>query len=304
MKTFKLRSENNACHVCENNLGGFLSEKSRTCRVCGEVVCKDCSKQKRPFIPVLDETPNGAVYDPKTESVHVCDKCIKDPYTLFIEGDPSNDRLEIQELFEFAKQAVIESNKNFPVSPSRQHYYKDFNPALHATKKAKEAHLEETDTMLRPPEYKDTVIPNQDILKHFEDEVRRCLKISVANCEEMCYFCYLMFHYARMTNNVTTTDFGLHRVVLGDHIFLLIAPPGGMLPRRLVNTAEIRSLRRNRTIVCDPWLKSVFFFVDQYSYMGDQLIEPKRGFDYIHLRQYHTRYTSLEELYPGGPNQM
>ncbi|MCP3968149.1 MAG: hypothetical protein GY750_07635 [Lentisphaerae bacterium] len=93
MPTWKPGSDSNTCAVCTK----IIRHRKHHCRVCGEIVCADCSKSPRAF---------------------------------YIEDDFADDRPEVTELFEFGREAVIDINVTFPVSSSRQHYEKQYDVNL------------------------------------------------------------------------------------------------------------------------------------------------------------------------------
>ncbi|MCP4106810.1 MAG: hypothetical protein GY749_14945 [Desulfobacteraceae bacterium] len=251
------------CSIC-SKVG-----KARVCRCCGKIFCEECTRQKRPYIPVLPNTPLRERYNPKKTSVNVCDICIHSANILYLEDDFLEGSYELKHIAAWARKAIMLANGYFPVSPSRMYYYQEFDSNLFESKKDKKKHHANAFSILRNPENFDNAInrggPNR--LAYIENTVRTCLKTSIANCSEMASFCYLMFHYAADLGLVKIKDASIVYLPKGDHSFLIVTP-----------ISEKEHLPQgSEAIICDPWLKSLVYLKNYRKYFGKNSFKIEGG---------------------------
>ncbi|UDQ97447.1 FYVE zinc finger domain-containing protein [Lentisphaerota bacterium WC36G] len=287
-------ASSNKCKTCEKYLeGGFFSSDKVHCRVCGEIVCQDCSSRRARYIPVLEGTPIIHRY-PTMMSVPVCDRCFKDPTVLFIdEGCPFGASEEVRKIYDFCKASIIEANRNFPVSASRQKYFGDYDSNLHDTKEDKEEHQAYSWHVLH--KYGTEVQGRTGGISAIESTIQHCLKLSIANCYEMSLYCYLKILYATQTANLHVTSYGLYDMPLGDHIFMLIAPIGKIIPSGTSNSDNFEN-KHSYIIVCDPWRKMIFFLHSMTKYMGMTIFRNIPHYTMNYGDSYRTRYLSMKQL--------
>lgn len=294
MKKWKPDSSSSECNICKKYLssGTFSSQKVH-CRCCGEIVCAECSQRKVRYLPVLPDTPILHRY-PAIMAVRVCDRCFKDPYTLFVDdGCPPNADPQLIHIYRLAKSAVIRANQVFPVSSSRQTYSNDYDPNLHDSFASKTIHTNTSYEILRGFTTEST--GSRRGITKIEKAIQHCLKVSMANCYEMALYAYLTFIYEQCTASLDISSFGLYSLPLGDHVFLIVAPRGEIIPPGISNSYSFKDTHKNM-IVCDPWRKMIFFLRNMYDHMGITFIE---NLAYLTCT-YHSRpmpsYTSMKKL--------
>ena len=296
MKKWKNSSSSNKCNVCGKRLlGGVLLSDKVHCRCCGEIVCKECSGRKVRYLPILEGTPVINRY-PCMMAMPVCDVCYKTPNVLFIdEGCPENASADLRKLYNFVKKIIIEANQKFPVSGSRQKYFKDYDPNLHASKSEKRSHLEASWHILK--DYKTEIAGEASGVNvtGIEEVISHCLKVSIANCYEMSLYCYLSILYATQATNFHVVSYGLYSLPFGDHVFLMIAPIGEIVPPGISNSDNFERPRCN-IIVCDPWRKMLFFLRSMSNYMGMTIIQNIPHYTMNYGQHFYTKYLSMGEL--------
>ncbi|MCP3964755.1 MAG: hypothetical protein GY750_04680 [Lentisphaerae bacterium] len=244
---------------------------------------------------MLNNTPPNKQYDPKVNYAYVCDICVKSPRVLYIEDDFSKDTPQVQDIALLAKKTIISANASFPVSSSRMGYYQDYNKELFPTQAEQTKHRGIVSSIMRQPQkFTDRIPVSKTVFDMLENKVSHCLKYSVANCHEMSKFCYLFFHYAATRRQIVIKDAELCYLPYGDHIFLLITPSENHVPRKEFAAAD-RKIQLLNTIVCDPWLKSLFYLKNYHKYIGTHILK-KNDIS-------HVRYKKLRRYYKlGNPN--
>ncbi len=295
MKKWQESSSSNKCKICDKRLiGGIINSDKVHCRVCGAIVCQECSQRTARYLPILEGTPFINSY-PKYIAMHVCDRCYKDPLVLFIdESCPDNASDELKKIHKFAKDIVVSANLNFPVSGSRQRYYKDYDPNLHSSKAEQKDHQEDSGSILR--RYKTNTCGAADNdLSGIEGIIRHCLKVSIANCFEMALYGYLSVLYATKHGGLNTMSYGVYDLPLGDHMFLLIAPIGEVIPSGISNSENFKQAHCN-IIVCDPWRKMIFFLRNMSKYMGRTIISNRPAITMSCGDHCFTKYHSMRQL--------
>ncbi len=215
------------CNVCQKNFT-ISSDEPSNCFVCGQLVCYQC-QQLRKGIPLPDDCPHfEREYFTSQKHVPVCLNCIKNPDVFFIKDKPNNLIESVERVFDLCVDAINLANKVFPISPSKQSYYDDYNPILHKTGKERRVHFlfSQGSLDLLRKRYKIT----KNKLQAVEDMLSEALKISIANCNEMSLFCFMYLFYAQNRREIFTTEFALFNSLTEDHVFLIISPMGGKLP--------------------------------------------------------------------------
>ena len=292
MPKWKADSSSNNCAIC----GEVFRHRKHHCRVCGELVCDDCSQNRIRCVKPIPDTPRLKRYNMAKDAVRVCDACTKDSRVLYIEDSFEGEPPYVSELFEFGRKAVTDTNAVFPVSSSRQHYQKQFDKNLHPTKESRNEHHEETHDLLREFELL-RGLTTDNPMTQMEVNAAHSLKVGIANCREMAEYAYLHFHYAKMNGKIRTEEFGLYRIYGGDHCLVLTAPQGTLLPEGIFRPRDEISPHR-KVVVVDPWKKSCYYFHNYVAYNGENQLEAIEGYNYRDLRRYETDYYSLEELFP------
>ncbi|MCP3966967.1 MAG: hypothetical protein GY750_17240 [Lentisphaerae bacterium] len=254
---------------------------SRICRKCGQVVCMDCCTNKRPYIPVLENIPASKNYNPQEAHVTICNYCAKSPDVLYLEDDFLHDSIFVRKAARLSRHCIKKANAFFPVSSSRINYYCDYNKDFYETKEKARKYLKVAHNILREPElYTGKSVGSDNPLTNLENIVLHCLKYSIANCLEMAFFSYLLFHYAFCLGMIRIGDLRIYELPKKDHVFLVISPWGGEGPLPKKITSSDPGLQRSKAIVCDPWLKSLFFLKNYCRYIGrhsiSEIWEPYR----------------------------
>ena len=295
MKKWKNSVSSNKCNVCGKRLeGGFLCSDKVHCRCCGEIVCSECSTRKARYLPILEGTPLINRY-PVMMAMPVCDLCYKNPSVFFIdEGCPENVSQEVKKLYYFLRRTIVEANSKFPVSASRQKYFGDFDPTLHESKDEKKIHEAYSWHILR---YFKTEVGTSSPreLTGVEEIIQHCLKVSIANCYEMSLYSYLSVIYATQTADLNIVSYGLYSLPLGDHVFMLAAPVGEIIPTGISNSDNFERPHSN-IIVCDPWRKMIFFLRSMSKYMGMTIFQNIPKYTMSYGRGYYTRYLNMQKL--------
>ncbi|MCP3965064.1 MAG: hypothetical protein GY750_10310 [Lentisphaerae bacterium] len=159
-----------------------------------------------------------------------------------------------------AKRTVVMANSSSPVSVSRMDQYGDFyEEQLYPSHDDKERHMDNVaDVMRNPRKFIDKYPAARTSFDILENIVLHCLKYSTANCAEMSMFCYLLFHYAICRGEVNFSEAEMFFTEGRSHVFLVITPQGdNPLPRGSFSASD-HCVKSSKSIVCDPWMKSVF----------------------------------------------
>ncbi len=295
MKKWQKSSSSNKCKICDKRLvGGIINSDKVHCRVCGAIVCQECSQRTARYLPILEGTPVINGY-PKYIAMHVCDRCYKDPAVLFIEEVcPKEASAEVKKLYAFAKNILIQVNRDFPVSASRQKYFGDYDPNLHVSKNEKNVHEGDSWYLMRnySTEVHDSSVGK---ITRLEKIIQHSLKTSIGNCYEMALYGYLAVLYATQTGYLHVTSYGVYELPLGDHVFFLIAPVGEIVPPGTSNSYNFEKPHSN-IIVCDPWRKMLFFLRSMNKYMGMTVIKNIPHYTMYYGTSYFTKYHSMSQL--------
>lgn len=156
------------CNLCNKTLVNHLSKK-RNCSSCGILVCHACSQAKMNGIQSQFTKPHNKISD----YVKICRRCITNPNQLFLHDDIRE--YPHKEIINEYKNLVIEMNKNFPVSSSRQNQFNLYDPNLHSSKIAKIIHRNKTFELLRVFE-KSYYDNEKNLIKSLEKRVPTLLK--------------------------------------------------------------------------------------------------------------------------------
>ncbi|KAB8033615.1 hypothetical protein [Fluviispira multicolorata] len=234
-------------------------------------MCNICCKS---VIKGIQSKYNNLNENKISDSVHVCRKCMTDPNTLFLHDDIKNYRNK--ELIRELKNLIIDINKNFPVSSSRQFYFNLFDNNLHKGKER--SHSRQTHDLLR--NFENTYYENEsNKIKEIEKNYAHCLKISIANCHEMAHFCLLYFYY-KGKNRKINYKYTVFSALDADHVFFCI------------HEDDIK----NSGIICDPWYKSVFLFKNLPEYYG--ITKAEALLSDSDIKSLNSYYTNLSQIRP------
>ena len=289
------------CCVCGKKISLRYFERGN-CFVCGRAVCLEC-RQERSCIPPPKDCPRyEADYEINRTKVPVCLKCIKNPEIFFIKDKPEHLPESVEKVFDLCVEAVVLTHKVFPVSSSGQFYNKDYDPNLHTSEKEQEEHFDFSQGVIDLIREKSR--SNVNPLQEIEDQLTDAIKLSIGNCKEQSLFCFMYLFYAYRRREIFTMEFGVYKVLLQDHVFLIISPTGVRLPNdSRINSSEFDTNPNYKNVViCDPYKKSVFMATKFTTYMSSKgrlfstNLVPTDYF-FKDLARFPSRYRKIEDLW-------
>ncbi|UDQ97471.1 hypothetical protein AAEX28_10650 [Lentisphaerota bacterium WC36G] len=289
------------CNVCHKNFP-LGTDEYNNCFVCGFLACHEC-RQDRIGVNPPEECPRSAKeYCLAKNHVPVCLKCLRDPQILFINEKTEGLSESVVEVFDLCVEAVILANKVFPVSPSKQSFYEDYDQNLHSESQHKVDHYQFSQNALDLLRRRYNTAGNQ--LQAIEKMLTEALKISIANCKEMSLFCFMFLFYAQRRREIFTTQFALFESLDDDHVFLIISPAGIKLPKDKT-IIFVKEFEHNPTfknfIICDPWKKSVFMASLYTKYISENERILKSHYSFVKLARYNSLYRRIDELWGKMP---